>query len=123
MADLSRIRNLTVERSFEFYGETITLKIAPARLPSDLAVAMSDSAMDWETVKQSIVKAIVEWNLTEDGRPYPVTVDALGSLPPALVRAIIETVATTIADEGKAFGGTSSQAASSATFHGGTPSS
>lgn len=45
-----------------------------------------------ENVRKLVVATVQEWDITDDGAPYPITLDSLQALPGELVIAIWRTV-------------------------------
>jgi len=82
-----RLADIANERQtirIDIGGATLTATVNPAAItPASIArLAAQERAADPMILPELLAEVLVEWDLTDDdGRPYPIEVEALGRLP------------------------------------------
>lgn len=83
-------KTLTV--TIPYSEEPLTVTYAPTAIrPVDLAT----TTVQWEDAARILARVIRSWDLLDaDGKPYPITADAILALPVVLITAIFQAVMT-----------------------------
>ena len=87
MPNVSTIKSGRQAASFEFDGETVEFVFNPReQTPAlwDEYLAISEEGNEGKAhrfVVKMLAKTLVEWNVEDDGTPYPITVESLNNLP------------------------------------------
>lgn len=78
--------------SFDWEDETIDLVYRP--YSEKIESEAKGEAKDWggDAMKRLLVAILLDWNLTTDGKPEPITIEALTELPSELVYAMFYVV-------------------------------
>lgn len=118
VSSLKRAKLVTATATWE--DEEITVVFDRSRVTMNWVAAVQAMmrTSDAAAMSELMSSVIDEWDITEDGSPYPPTAENLGELPAATLGAIfgaIETAAEPGAAEGNASGSTSSTAAKDST--------
>ena len=80
MAELSAIINMRIPVKFDFHGTEIELAYRPYSEKIEQEVKGSD-AWTHETMKALVARVVLDWNLTDQGKPVPVDMEHLTDLP------------------------------------------
>ena len=110
--ELSTFHEKVIPVEVEWFGETVVMGLRPGvwtteRMYSllfptaltDEEIAAGVAVGDKEA--QAVVETIASWDITQDGKPWPVIIENIKLLPQALIAAIPEALAKHIRDEGK----------------------
>lgn len=110
--ELSTFTEKVIEVDVPWFGETITMGLRPGVWTTERMYALLFPAeLTEDEIKtgvepgdkeaQSVVDTIASWDITENGKPWPVSLANVKKLPQALIAAIPEALAKHIRDEGK----------------------
>lgn len=85
--DINSIRNDRAKGKVDFMGEEVRFTYRPAMITSAHFKTLTQGA-DEDELAELFVGIIASWDLTDDGRELPVTIENVKKLPLALFRAI-----------------------------------
>lgn len=91
MAELKDIIGMRVPVKFEWHGTEIEIAYRPYSERIEQEVKGGE---DWtqETMKALVVRVVLDWNITSDGKPVPIDTDTLEQLPTDLQLALFYAV-------------------------------
>jgi len=91
MPDRAALLKKTRTTTVEYDGERITITYAPAKITPRWEQAFNEALKgEWKSraVVETLADALVEWDVTDGGKPFPPTVDNLVQLPMDLLSAV-----------------------------------
>lgn len=100
--EISKFKSAPISTQFEFNGEMLNLKVnadlLTAEFLEEMEAATEGAAGISATVRQAnfmigtVARAVVEWDLTNNDQPLPVSADVLRQLPQAVVSGLFGAV-------------------------------
>lgn len=92
---MPELRNIVTKRcpvSFEWEEETINLAYRPYSEQLEQEARGEDGEWDAESIKALLTIVLIDWDITSDGQPVPITLETLKALPTELVFAMFYVV-------------------------------
>ncbi len=83
MAELNDIINLRIPVNFDFHGTPINIAYRPYSTEIEQRVK-GDGAWESKSMNQLVAKVLIDWDLTQQGKPLPITEESLSKLPTLL---------------------------------------
>lgn len=97
MADLKDIIGMRVPVTFDWNGTTIALAYRPysERIEREIK---GDDEWDADAMKRLLVRVVIDWDITSQGQPLPITEENLGELPTDLMFSLFYAVLNDLRD-------------------------
>lgn len=90
--NIGTVIDKTVDLTFEYNGESVTLQVREESLSPQFEQSLQDTVKRPLAAAEAFARVIVSWDIDYNGDPFPPTVDNLKILPVSFYEAVMSAV-------------------------------